>query len=155
MSLKEYEAANPLLPFKNSTNMKALANIVTSNAGTITDLYTLFRGLDEGHFLTIQADGAKIYAALGGLPADSINAFQTGTQNQVCYPIADGQTVVGANYAGREVSTGFATMINYRYLYLKVASGGVATAYARLQRSSLGPNDNPGAFKVPTGGVVT
>jgi hypothetical protein len=158
MSIRQYEADNVLLPFKNSTGMRVIANIPVSNAGIVQNLASLFRGIQDGHYVTAQADGAKVYVAFGsndvgqtlliGLTGFGIDANATGTAQNVCFPIPDGVMLPGVPYGGREVgSTGSRAptmVVGYNYVHARVASGGVATAFLRLYRSSLGPNQNPG-----------
>jgi len=161
MSVREYEAHNVLLPLKNSTAMKDQVNIAVSNAGVVQCLASLFRGLEDGHYITPQADGGKIYVAFGsndlgqtlalGLTGMAIDAFVTGNGPQVCYPIPDGVMLPGVPYGAREVgSTGTMAptlVAGYNYVHARVASGGVSTAYLRMYRSSVAPNQDPGVFK--------
>jgi hypothetical protein len=165
MSIREYEANNVTLPFKNSTGMRAIANIPVSNAGIVQNLASLFRGIQDGHYVTPQADGAKIYVAFGsndvgqtlaiGLTGFGIDANAVGTAPNVCFPIPDGVMLPGVPYGGAEVgstNTRAPTMVaGYNFVHARVASGGVATAFLRLYRSSLAPGQNPGQeFKPAT-----
>ena len=152
MSVTEYEAANIIPPLENSAAMKSQANIVVSNAGVIQGLSGLFGGtLGDGHFVTIQADGAKIYCKLAPNSAASAggDAFATGSGTGIVYPIPDGVQLSFRPVMGREVATGVATHCRYDFLHLRVASGGVATAYARVYRSSLAPTQDAGVLKAP------
>jgi hypothetical protein len=169
MSIREFEAHNVLLPLKNATGMRAIANIPVSNAGTVQNMASLFGKFQAGHYITPQADGAKIYVAWGsndvgatlmlGLTGFGIDANFTGTGPGVCYPIPDGVMLPGVPYGGLEsgIPTGHvgattlgATLVSgYNYVHARVASGGVATAFLRLYRSSLAPNQTPGEFTVP------
>lgn len=167
MSIREFEAHNVLLPLKNSTGMKAQANIAVSNEGVVQCIASLFRGIQEGHYITAQADGAKIYTAWGsndvgatlmlGLTGHGIDAAFTGTGPGVCFPIPDGVMLPGVPYGGIEAgrptghvgatTLGMTMVDGYNYIHARVASGGVATAYLRLYRSSLAPNQTPREFK--------
>lgn len=162
MSIREYEAHNVLFPLKNATGMVAQANILVGATGIVQNLASMFRGIQDGHYITAQADGAKIYVAFGsndvgatlllGLTGYAIEPNAVGTGRQVCFPIPDGVMLPGVPYGGKEVgSTGTvsaATLVDgYHFVHARVASGGVATAYLRLYRSSLAPNQTPGEFK--------
>ena len=146
----EYEAANLIAPLENSAAMKSQANIVVSNAGVIQGLSGLFGGtLGDGHFITLQADGAKIYCKLASNSAGSTNAFATGNGESIVYPVPDGAQLSFRPVMGREVATGVATHCRYDFLHLRVASGGVATAYVRIYRSSLAPTQDAGVLRAP------
>jgi hypothetical protein len=161
MSIREYEAHNVLLPLKNSTAMKSQANIMVSTAGVVQNLASLFYGLQDGHFITPQADGAKIYVAFGsndvgqtlllGLTGYAIEPNATGNGQQVCYPIPDGVMLPGVPYGGKEVgNTGLMAptlVAGYNYVHARVASGGSPTAFLRFYRSSVAPGQEPGVFK--------
>ena len=169
MSIREYEAHNVLFPMKNATGMRAIANIPVSNAGVVQNLATLFGNLAAGHYLTVQADGAKTYVAFGsndvgatllvGLTGFGIDANYTGFGPGVCYPIPDGVSLPGVPIGGREsgmptghvgaTTMGATIVAGYNYLHARLPSGGVATAFLRLYRSSLAPNQGTGEFKIP------
>lgn len=157
---KEYEWHNVLPPLKNSTSMVSQANIVVGATYLCQDLASLFRGLDDGHMVTMQADGAKIYVAMGanevgktgivGLSMFAIDPGATGVGTQVCFPIPDGVMLPFFPQGGQELGKSgvFPTMVqNYNVLHARVASGGVATAFLRIYRSSMGPNQAPGFFR--------
>jgi hypothetical protein len=146
MSVKEYEAANQLLPLKNTDAMKAIATVLADGTSRTVDLSTYFAQLDAGHFLTLIADGSKIYVALGHA-AGTIDETVVGTHNNGCIPIPDGSTLHGVPMSGRTVATGIATTLAFRTLHYKTA--GTATGYLRLYRSSLAPNQGAGEFKAP------
>jgi hypothetical protein len=152
MSIREYEAANLIPPIMNTTGvaMKSQANLVVSNAGVAQGLSALFGGgLGLGHFVTLEADGAKIDVAFSANSSGSLDAFATGNGPNICFPIPDGTMVPFVPVNGREVSTGVATMCNYDFIHARVRSGGVATAYLRMYRSSLAPNQDAREFKGP------
>jgi hypothetical protein len=146
---REYEAANIIAPLRNATglHMKAQANIVVSNAGVSQGLSGLFgRAVGDGHFLTLQADGAKVYVQFAADSSGTIDAFATGNGPTICYPIPDGVSMPVVPIGGREVGTGVATTVRYNFINAKVASGGVATGYLRLYLSSLAPGQNAEEF---------
>lgn len=151
MSIREYEAANIIAPLENSSAMKSQANLAVSNASGLSfSLTALFgRSLDQAHYITIQADGAKLYAKLAPTANTHIDAFSTGTSSTIGYPIPDGAQLTFVPVPGRETGTGVATLCVYNWLHLRVASGGVASAYARVYRSSLAPGQDAGEFKAP------
>jgi hypothetical protein len=153
MSIREYEAAMITPPLCNPTGgMKVQANVVVSNAGNTQSLSGLFGGaLGAGHFLTVKADGAKVYIKFASNDQGTTDAFATGNGPNVVWPLADGESMSVVPISGREVASGgHATLCNYNFLHARVASGGVATGYLRLYRSSLGPTQDPGVeFKFP------
>jgi hypothetical protein len=146
MSVKEYEAANQLLPLKNTDAMKALGNVLADGTSRTLDLSTYFAQLDAGHFLTLIADGAKVYVAMGHA-AGTIDEAAVGNGATVCVPIPDGSAMHGVPIYGRTVATGIATTLAFRTLHYKTA--GTATGYLRMYRSSLAPNQGAGEFKAP------
>lgn len=148
MSTVEYEAMNVLPPLKNSGAMKCIAVLTVSGSSQVTDLETLFGQLSDGHFLTLSADGPKVYVAFGSA-SGTIDPSATGGGTAVCFPIpSEGQLPVRPT-AGREVATGVATNVKYNYLHY-VGASGTAGGYLRVYRSSLGPGEDPGGqFKAP------
>jgi|SRR5882724_1578316 len=147
-SLVTYEANNVTPPLKNSNAMKCIAVLVYGGATQTQDLTALFGKLDNGHYLTLQADGGKVYVAFGTV-AGTIDEGQLGTGNNVCFPIADGQQLsVRSGQYGDERATNIATLVNYNILHFKGASG-AATGYLRMYRSSLSPNQDAGMFRAP------
>jgi hypothetical protein len=147
MSIKEYEAANLLLPLKNTDAMKAVANVLAESTSRTIDLSTYFSQLGAGHFLTLVADGAKIYVSMGHA-AGTIDETVVGTHNNSCVPVPDGSSLHGIPIAGRTVATGIATMLNFNVLHYKTSASGV-TGYLRMYRSSLAPSQDAGHFKAP------
>jgi hypothetical protein len=146
VSIKEYEAANQLLPLKNTDAMKAVATVLADGTSRTVDLSTYFSQLGAGHFLTLVADGAKIYVSLGHA-AGTIDETVVGTHNNACVPVPDGSSLHGIPIAGRTVATGIATMLNFNVLHYKTS--GSATGYLRMYRSSLAPSQDAGHFKAP------
>jgi hypothetical protein len=166
-STREYEAHNVLFPLKNSTGMVAQANLMVTNQGIVQNLASLFRGIQDGHYLTAQADGAKIYVAFGsndvgqtlmlGLTGYTIEPHATGSGRQVCFPIPDGVMMPGVPYGGKEsgrptghvgaTTLGATLVCGYNYVHARLPTGGVATAYLRLYRSSLAPGQDPREFR--------
>jgi len=151
MSLVEYEANNVIPPLKNSDAMKSQACVVVSTAGIVQGLSGLFgNSLGDGHFLTLEADGTKIYVAFSPNSSGSINPAATGNGATICYPIPDGVMMSVRPIAGREVGTGIATMCRYDFLHARVpTTAAVATGYLRIYRSSLAPTQDAGEFRAP------
>lgn len=146
------EASFVLFPMENSDAFKSQANLCISNAsGLRFGLSGLFGGaLGDGHFLTFQADGAKILVKLGVNDTGSIDGFATGTGASIAFPVPDGAMVSGVPVGGRIVGTGVATTVRFDWLHARVVSGGVATGYLRILRSSKLPNQDVGAaFRMP------
>lgn len=166
-SNREFEAMNVLLPLKNATGMVAQANLLVGATGIVQNLASLFRGIQDGHYITAQADGAKVYVAFGandvgatlliGLTGYAIEPGATGAGRQVCFPIPDGVMLPGVPYGGREhgrltghagaTTLGGTFVDGYNFIHARVASGGVPTAYLRLYRSSLAPGQDVREFK--------
>lgn len=144
---KEFEAANLIPPLKNTNGMKALFCVLADHTSRTQDLSAYFDGLDEGHFITIIADGAKCYVALGAT-AGTISEIATGNGNTICYPIPDGAEKAMIPVAGRETvaTAGIATLSFYKVLHYITAATGV-TSYLRGYRSSFGEGQNAGIFK--------
>ena len=53
------EANNVTPPLKNSTAMKCIAVLIFTPTTQTQDLTALFAKFDNGHYLTLQADGGK------------------------------------------------------------------------------------------------
>jgi hypothetical protein len=151
MSLKEFESANIIPPLENSAAMKSQAAIVVSTAGVVQGLSGLFGGtIGDGHFLTLQADGAKMYVKFAANSAGSIDLAATGTGAGVAWPIPDGVAMPVVPIVGRETATGVATLCNYSFVHARVATTSpVATAILRFYRSSLAPQQDAGVLRAP------
>lgn len=146
---KEKAAYAINLPFQNSDRMKCIAVLVATTTAAVQDLTALFEGLEEGNFLTLVADGGKVYVALGGGNGTPISELTTGTGNAACWPLHDGKDIAGIPLGGREVASGFGvTNVFYKYLHYKVAAGG-STTYLRVFRSSTTNNDPGKSFRRP------
>lgn len=143
---KEKQAYAINLPFQNSDRMKCIAVLVASSTAAVQDLSELFGELDSGNYLTLVADGGKVYVALGGASTPAVSSTATGTSNQAAWPLPDGKDVAGIPLQGREVASGFGvTNVFYKYLHYQ----GSTTCYLRVYRSST-TNQDPGAsFKRP------
>lgn len=137
------------LPLQNSDRMKCIAVLVATTTAASQDLSALFADLEGGNFITLAADGGKVYVALGASSGTAISELTTSTGNAACWPLPDGKDIAGIPLGGREVASGYGvTNVFYKYLHYKVAAGG-DTAYLRVYRSST-TNNNPGAtFKRP------
>jgi hypothetical protein len=170
MSIREFEAHNQLFPLQNATGMKSQANILVGAGGTVQNLASLFGGLMDGHYLTAQADGGKVYTTWAahdvgatlmlGLTGHAIDPGAVGAGRQVCWPIPDGVTLPGVPIGGLEKGTvsgfgpaatgiGMTLVRGYNFVHARMASGGVSTGYLRLYRSSLGPTQDVREFKIP------
>jgi hypothetical protein len=169
-STREHEAHNQLFPLQNATGMKSQANLLVGATGIVQNLASLFGGLMDGHYLTAQADGGKVYTTwssndlgatlLVNLTGYAIDPAATGSGRQVCWPIPDGVMLPGVPYGGLEKGTtsgfgpaatgiGMTLVRGYQFLHARMASGGVATGYLRLYRSSLAPTQDVREFKIP------
>jgi hypothetical protein len=142
------EANNVTPPLKNSTAMKCIAVLIYGPTTQTQDLTALFAKLDNGHYLTLRADGGKCYVAFGS-SVGTIDDTATGNSTQACWPIADGENLPVRPVFGEERATGIATLVNgYNILHYKGPTG-AATGYLRLYRSSLSQNQEAGLFRAP------
>lgn len=146
----EFEAYNVTFPLQNTQGMKDLAAVLVTQASTGINLSDYFGNIQNGHFFTLQADGAKIYVAGAGQAlATGINEQSQGNGPQVCWPIPDGQQLPVRIIGGRERGTGYATQVNYASgftINVKLATSGVATGFLRILRSSVGPTQGTEQF---------
>jgi hypothetical protein len=134
------ESFNIIPPYRNSTGLASQANIVVGPTSKAINLSDFFGGLDKGHFITVQADGAKLYIAIGSNDIGAIDQDAQGAGPSVCFPVADGAQLPMRILGGREVGTGYATMVQYAsgvILWAKTASSGTATGFLRIYRSSV------------------
>jgi hypothetical protein len=141
------EANNVTPPLKNSTAMKCIAVLAFSPTSSTVDLTTLFNKLDNGHFLTLRADGGKCYIAFGTL-AGTIDDTAVGTGPTVCHPLSDGESIHVRPTFGFELATGIATNVTYNVLHMKGPTG-TSTGFLRMYRSSLSQNQEAGIFRAP------
>lgn len=143
---KEKSAYTINLPLQNSDRMKCIAVLQATTTAAVQDLTQLFDELGSGNFLTLVADGGKVYVALGGNSTPAISSTATGSGNTVCVPIADGKDIAGIPLSGREVASGFGvTNVFYKNLHYQ----GSTTCYLRVYRSSTVNNDPGASFKRP------
>lgn len=141
------EANNVTPPLKNSVAMKCIAVLTYSPTSQTQDLNALFAGIEAGHYLTLRADGGKVYVAFGS-SAGTIDDTAAGTGTSVCYPLSDGESMHVRPTAGNERATGVATLANYNFLHYKAPTGS-ATGYLRMYRSSLNESQDAGVFRAP------
>lgn len=141
------EANNVTPPLKNSVAMKCIAVLIYGPSTQTVDLNTLFGKLDNGHYLTLRADGGKVYVAFGS-SVGTIDEVATGNGITAAWPIADGENLPVRPIFGEERATGVATLVNYNVLHFKGATG-AATGYLRMYRSSLSQNQEAGMFRAP------
>jgi hypothetical protein len=149
MSVLEYESQFISLALQNSAGMKDIASVYSNPTPGYTDLFAVFGTGVANHYLTLQADGAKIYYAIGSVPTGGIGtAMGSGTTQS--WPIPDGVTERGRIISGREVGTGLPTgtfATNTVQRYVQYMSG--VTATLRMYRSSIGPTQDTLEFKAP------
>jgi len=150
MSTREFEAMNQTPPLANSTAMKCIANLLADHTPRSQYMPSLFGRLGAGHYLTIQADGAKCYVAMSpaASPGATISELTTGNANTVSWPLPDGSLLPVVPVGGREQGTGIATLVSYDYLHYMTGATGV-TSYLRVYRSSLAPAQGSEAFPAP------
>ena len=141
------EANNVTPPLKNSVAMKCIAVLIYGPTTQTVDLTTLFGKLDDGHYLTLRADGGKVYVAFGS-SADSIDEAAVGNGITAAWPISDGESLPVRPIYGEERATGVATLATYNILHYKGPTG-AATGFLRMYRSSLSQNQDAGMFRAP------
>ena len=149
-SQRDAESRNIIWPLANSQQMVSQASVQALTTPTFVDLKHLFGKFDTGHAVSVQADGGKIYIALGAVPTASIS-LTVGTGVKQCWPIPDGVSERYFQPGGREVGTGVgtgssvATSVSYRYLQY------FGSGTLRLYRSSLGLGQTTEEFPMPWG----
>lgn len=130
MSQREYAYSNITFPIANSPNMLGQFAVAASTTPTYVDLKSAMPGIEDGTYLSVQADGGKIFVALGSVPTASIQlATSVGTGVNVAYPIPDGVTERWSVPAGVERGSGIHTSIDLRYLQY-FGSGTLRMAYS-------------------------
>jgi hypothetical protein len=141
MSSIATEAYNIIPPYRNSTGLASQVNIVVSQTSQAINLSDYFGSLGAGHFITLEADGGKMYVSLAANSVGTIDEMAQGVGSSVCFPIPDGQQLPMRILGGRELGTGYATNVQYGsgvILFAKMPISGVATGYLRIYRSSVG-----------------
>lgn len=140
----EFEASNVTPPLKNSGAMKCVANLGVGTSTQTVNLTTLFGALSNGHYVTLAADGGKVYIAFGGT-AGTIDETATGVGATVCWPLPDGAQLPVRLLAGKETGTGVSTLVSYNVLHYKGTSG----TYLRVYRSSVAAGQGSEQFPAP------
>jgi hypothetical protein len=123
--------------------------LITQNSQAI-NLSDYFGALGAGHYITLEADGAKVYIATASNNVGSINEQDQGSGVGVCFPIPDGQQLPIRILGGRELGTGYATQVQYAsgiILHAKLALSGVATGFLRMYRSSVDETQGVGQMR--------
>jgi hypothetical protein len=146
----EFQAANIIPPYRNSTGLASQANVMVGAASQAINLSDYFGGLGEGHFITLEADGAKVYVAIGSNSIGVINEAAVSGK-EVCFPIPDGSQLPMRIVGGREMGTGYATNVQYAsgiIVFAKLATGG-ASGWLRMYRSSVASTQGLGQLKPP------
>jgi len=144
MSIVEFEAANITAPLQNSAAMKNIVSIYATPNAAYTDLSKLFGQMHSGHYYTLQADGSKVYFAMSSVPTGAVSTT-VGTGLNQAWPLPDGVEKSFRIPNGREVATGVATQMVYKYLQYKA----VATCTLWIYRSSVGPTQGVEQFPAP------
>ncbi len=156
MSDRAFEAYQVTAPYQGSSGLAAVANIAVSQTARAINLSDYFGNLGNGHFYSVQADGAKVYIAVAPHDKQAIADNTQGSGPAACFPIQDGQTVPFVIPGGRTVGTSYGTNINFAsgiILWAKVASalptGGSPTGFLRIWRSSVGQTQGLEQFPPP------
>lgn len=136
----EFEAYNLIAPYRNTTGLASQAAVVIGQASQSINLSDYFGSLGAGHFVTLQADGAKIYVQLASNTVGTLNEQDQGAGVGVAWPIPDGQQLPMRIIGGHEMGTGYATQVQYAsgiIIKAKLALSGAATGFLRMYRSSV------------------
>ena len=145
------EANNVTPPLKNTNAMKCIWNGIAGPSVQTLDMRTVMGAtnayVDGSHYLTLAADGRKVYVAFGS-SAGTIDPNAIGNGITVCWPIPDGTTRDVRPVSGYERATGVSTLCAYNVLHYTTGTG-ASSGYLRLYRSSLGPGQDAGEFKAP------
>lgn len=157
----EQEAANITPPLHGSPALVNIASVQAVPSATSKALTTLFGtgAVRNGHYLTLQADGAKCYVAFGvggpgfatGSPqAGIIDDLQIGNGTAQCWPIPDGTSLNVRMVEGREMGTGIGASLMVKQLYETLYYKAQATCALRMYWSSLASEQGVGGeFKAP------
>lgn len=152
MSEKEYQASNVTPPLKNTTAMRCIAVLHVGPTVTTQDLDLLFGKLDNSNFITLAADGAKVYVAFGSSAGtiDDRATSAVGPVTSLCWPLTDGEKSPVIPIGGGEFypSGGVATgAVRYNVLHAKTPTG--MSGYLRIYRSSTRPGQGSQEFPAP------
>lgn len=158
MAKLAFQAYNVLPPYRNSTGLASQANVVVTQTSQAINLSDYFGNLGAGHFITLEADGGKVYVAIGSNNVGVIDEMAQGVGSQVSFPIPDGQQLPMRILGGRELGTGYTTNVQYAsgiIIFAKLPISGVATGYLRMYRSSVDETQGigqlrPRGFGAPT-----
>jgi|SRR5690606_12582437 len=154
MSIEEFEAAKLILPIQNCAQVRSLWVGVAGPVPQTVSIPSLF-GDYKKHFYTVQADGAKLYVAMGYSPTlvatGALDDMALGIATMACWAIPDGQQehgflLSGGNIGSGPLPSGFQ---NPHYLHFFTGTGSSSTGYIRIRRSSVGPQENLDAFHAP------
>ncbi len=145
---------NRFLPLGGNLGTQQVAAIPISSNPTSIDLRSVFGSLDNGDGLLVKADafgqpsGWRAYFSLTEKPA-TINENQSApgsASGAQCWPLLDGQELLGHLTSGRAVGTGFCTQLIYSTLNVKASSG---SGMFRLMRHTLVEPQDASRFQAP------
>ena len=158
--MKTEQYFNRFLPLGGNLGTQQMASFQLSPIPTSIDLRSVFGSLDNGDGLMIKADGAgqpsgwRGYFSFTDKPT-TINEGQTtpGTASGAqCWPLQDGQEMLGHLTSGRAVATGFATQLSYAVLNMKSSSG---SGMFKLMRHTLTQQQDASRFQAPVPNLPT
>lgn len=154
MSNEEFEAAKLVLPIQNCAQVKSMWVGIAGPVPQTVAIPSLF-GDFKKHFYTIQADGAKLYVALGYAPtavaSGLLNNLALGVATNAAWAIPDGQQeegfmLSGGNQGSGPLPSGFQQPY---WLHYSTGTGSTSTGFIRVRRSSVAPTENLDAFHAP------
>ena len=154
MSEAEYEAAKLLLPVQNCAQVRSMWVGIAGPHPQTLSIPSMF-GNHKAHFYTVQADGAKLYVAMGysptAVPSGALNNLALGVATNAAWAIPDGQQEHGLLMGGGAVGSG-PLPTGWRvphYLHFSTGTGSTSTGFIRVRRSSVGPVESLEAFCAP------
>jgi len=151
MAKLAFQAYNVLPPYRNSSGLASQAAVIVTQNAQAFNLSDYFGNLGNGSFITLEADGGKLYVAIASnTGGTAIDEQAQGVGNAICFPIPDGQQLPMRILGGRELGTGYATNVQYAsgiIVHAKLPLSGVATAFMRMYRSSVDETQGIGQLR--------
>lgn len=148
---------NRFLPLGGNLGTQQMATIGLSPTPTSIDLRSIFGSVDNGAGIMVKADAQGQPAPSGPWRAyfsftdkgTTINEALTGpgtASGAQCWPLLDGQEMLGHLTSGRAVGTGFATMLSYPVLNVKSSFG---SGTFKIMRHTLVEPQDASRFQAP------
>jgi hypothetical protein len=145
--MQEKSYFNRFLPLGGNLGTQQMATFQLSPIATSIDLRSVFGSIDNGDGIMVKADGGlqgsgwRAYVSFTE-KATPINEAQTtpGTASGAqCWPLLDGQELLGHLTSGRAIGTGFATQLSYTVMNMKASFG--SGAFKLMRHTLVEPQD--------------